>query len=103
MYSVFVDAVGDETFVSHTAPHEALHAGSVRVLPSGRTVRVAGLQPNRVYNFTMTDARGRVSRVRKAVGNDGRVSLSTSLHSRGIFILSVRSAEHHARRKALLQ
>ena len=103
MYGVFVDAVGDETFVSHAVPHKTLHTGTVRVLPSGRTVRVAGLQPNRVYTLTMTDARGRVSRVRKAVGNGGTVPLSTNLRSRGVYILSVRSTDHHARTRALLQ
>ena len=102
MYSVFVDAVGDETFVSHAAPHEALHRAPLHIYDTGRTVRLAGLQPNRAYTVTLTDARGRVSRVRTTTGSRGTASLSIASRSRGIYLVTVRSAGHRARMTAIL-
>ena len=90
MYGVFVDAVGDETFVSHAAPHEALHAGSVRVQLSGSTLRVAGLQPGRTSTITLSDARGRSETMRVAAGDNGIIEVSAANRPGGVYVIGVR-------------
>lgn len=74
----------------------ALHGPAPASSPSLRRSRtlltVSRLRPHAAYGITVTDVRGRSLRWRTAADSEGAVSLSTAIHSGGVYIVNLRTA-----------
>ena len=85
---------------TNRARRRALPGGASAFAPavalSGTRLTVSRLRPHRTYTVTLSDARGRVARVRKTTGSEGIVSHAMGKRSRGVYVVDVRSS-HHSR------
>ena len=102
MYGVFIDAGGDATIAAAGSERPFATTRGIRASFLGSMLRVTGLYPMRDYTLTLTDARGRVSSVRKASGPGGMLSISAATRSRGVYVVQVHSKGHSSSITAVL-
>ena len=101
MYSVFIDAGGDATIFASNTILRSGAVNPVQAVVTGNMLRISGLFPHQTYTITLTDARGRISNMRKPAGHDGSAFVSTRDKPRGVYIVDVCSTGKTHRRSLI--